>query len=97
MTRNEIKEVVITTFNQVIQESEKTFSGVADETTLIMGSNSPFDSIDLVTFIVNLEQTLEDDWSISVTLADERAMSQTNSPFKTIGSITDYVDLLIKE
>jgi acyl carrier protein len=97
MTRNEISQVVISTFNQVIVDNEKTFMGLANENTLIMGVDSPFDSIDLVSFIVALEQTLEDEWSISLTLADERAMSQVDSPFKSIGSIIDYIEVLKNE
>lgn len=97
MTKIEIEQAVIASFKQVITNSGKLYDGTADTNTPIMGSESPFDSIDLVTFIVALEQMIEDDWLISVTLADDRAMSQTISPFKTIGTISDYIELLIKE
>jgi len=97
MTKIEIKQAVIASFKQVITNSGKSYDGTFDTSTPLMGSESPFDSIDLVTFIVALEQKIEDDWSLTVTLADDRAMSQTISPFKTIGTISDYIDLLIKE
>ena len=97
MRRKEITHIVLSTFNQVITDNEKIYSGVADETTIIMGDESPFDSIDLVSFIVGLEQTLEDDHSVPIILADDRAMSQVKSPFKSIGSIIDYIEILIKE
>jgi len=97
MTKIEIEQAVITSFKQVITNSGKLYDGNVDTNTPVMGSESPFDSIDLVTFIVELEQMIEDDWSFSVTLADDRAMSQTLSPFKTIGTISDYIELLIKE
>lgn len=97
MTKIEIEQAVIASFKQVITNSGKSYDGAVDANTPIMGSESPFDSIDLVTFIVAIEQMIEDDWSFSVTLADDRAMSQTISPFKTIGTISDYVELLIKE
>lgn len=97
MTKIEIEQAVITVFQQVITNSGKLYDGTVDTNTPIMGSESPFDSIDLVTFIVALEQMIEDDWSFSVTLADDRAMSQTVSPFKTIGTISGYIEVLIKE
>lgn len=97
MTKIEIEQNVIASFKQVITNSGKSYDGTVDMNTPIMGSESPFDSIDLVTFIVTLEQMIEDDWSISITLADDRAMSQTISPFKTIRTISDYIELLIKE
>lgn len=97
MTKIEIEQAVIASFKQVITNNGKSCDGTVDTNTPIMGSESPFDSIDLVTFIVALEQMIEDDWLFSVTLADDRAMSQTISPFKTIGTISDYIELLIKE
>ena len=97
MTKIEIEQAVVKVFQQVLANSGKTYDGTIDNTTTIMGSDSPFDSIDLVTFIVAVEQMIEDDWSFSVTLADDRAMSQTVSPFKTIRTISDYIDILIKE
>jgi acyl carrier protein len=64
---------------------------------LLWERDSPFDSVDLVTFIVALEQTLEDDHNISITLADDRALGQAISPFKNIGTISDYIEQLVNE
>jgi hypothetical protein len=97
MTKIEIQKAVISVFDQIVINSDKSYNGIIDEHTPIMGAESPFDSIDLVTFIVTLEQMIEDDWSLLLTLADDRAMSQSISPFKTIGTICDYIELLIKE
>jgi acyl carrier protein len=97
MTREEIKQVVLQIFEQIVNENEKSYDVTIDENTPIMGSQSPFDSVDLVNFIVTLEQKLEDDFGISVILADDRAMGQTVSPYKSIGTITDYIELLISE
>jgi acyl carrier protein len=97
MKREEIVQVVLSTFRQVIRDAEKTMDRDADETTALLGSDSPFDSVDLVTFIVALEQTLEDEHNVSVILADDRAMSQTESPFRSIASVSDYIYMLINE
>lgn len=97
MTRREITQIVLSTFNQVISDNKKTFTGTVDESTTIMGADSPFDSIDLVSFIVGIEQTMEDDYAVSITLADDRAMSQKVSPFKSIGSIINYIEVLLTE
>ncbi len=97
MTREEINQVVVNTFKQVAKDNDKSFDGEPTADTAIMGPDSVFDSVDLVTFIVALEQALEDDWNVSIILADDRAMSQSVSPFKTVGSISDYIDMLVKE
>ena len=97
MKKNEISDLVIACFKQVLSNNNKSYNDIIDSTTPIMGSDSPFDSIDLVTFIVSLEQALEDDWSILITIAGDKAMSQVDSPFKTIGTITNYIEVIINE
>ena len=97
MTKAEINQVVLNTFRQVLADNEKSMTGELTEATSLMGSDSPFDSVDLVTFIVALEQTFEDDFNLSVTLADDRAMSQETSPFKSINSISDYIEMISKQ
>ena len=53
--------------------------------------------IALVSLIVAVEQNIEDEFGISITLADERAMSQENSPFRSVRSLADYVETILKE
>ena len=67
------------------------------ESTKLYGAGSTLDSLGLVNLIVLIEQIIEDSLDITVTLADERAMSQKHSPFRTISSLIDYIDLLVKE
>lgn len=70
---------------------------VFDETTILMGAEGLLDSIDLVNLVISLEQYIEDSHNITITIADEKAMSQKRSPFRTIGSLAKYVELLINE
>lgn len=49
------------------------------------------DSLALVSFITDLEQTLNDELGLELILADERAMSSKNSPFKNVDSLTQYI------
>ena len=65
--------------------------------TVLFGRSGKLDSLGLVTLIVAAEQKVGEEFGVSITLADERAMSQKNSPFKTIGSLVDYISLLLEE
>ncbi|MDT5060715.1 MAG: hypothetical protein QOH63_1174 [Acidobacteriota bacterium] len=65
--------------------------------SILFGKGGQLDSLGLVGFIVEVEQKIEEEFAVSITLADERAMSQKNSPFLTLGALTAYVSLLIKE
>lgn len=64
--------------------------------TPLFGDLSKLDSLGLVSFIMATEQKIEEELGVSITLADERAMSQKNSPFRTVGTLADYIYLLLK-
>lgn len=55
------------------------------------------DSLGLVRLIVTTERNIEEEFGVIITLADERAMSRKDSPFKTIETLADYISLLLEE
>ena len=65
--------------------------------TVLYGESSSIDSIGLINIIVTVEQNIEDDFEKSITLADQKAMSQKQSPFKTVESLAKYIQILIEE
>ena len=65
--------------------------------TKLFGQGSSVDSLGLINLIVAVEQNIEDKFDVTITLADERAMSQENSPFRTVGSLAVYIELLLEE
>jgi acyl carrier protein len=62
-----------------------------DEETVIVGPDAVLDSIGVVSLIVDIEQRLQMDHDIAVTLASEKAMSQKNSPFRTVGVLATHI------
>lgn len=65
--------------------------------TVLFGKNGGLDSIALVNLIVAIEEKIEEQLGILITLADERAMSLKKSPFRTIDSLADYIGILLEE
>ena len=65
--------------------------------TALLGRGSKLDSLGLINLIVAVEQNVEDKFDITITLADERAMSQEISPFRTVGSLADYIEMILVE
>ncbi len=65
--------------------------------TVLFGKSGSLDSLGLVNLIVAVEQGVEETFGASVTLADEKAMSQKNSPFRNVSSLAEYVDVLLSE
>ena len=63
----------------------------------LFGRDGAIDSLALVQLISEFEAQLEDRLGVTVTLADERAISQHKSPFRTPGSLVDYAVALVSE
>ena len=64
-------------------------------TTALLGTDSVLDSLGLVHVVVGFEQKIAEELGSYVTLADEKAMSQRNSPFRTVDTLVDYALELI--
>ena len=94
-------EKIITVINNSIDELNQQLSEQdrleKSLDTNLFGGNSILDSLGLINLIVAVEQNIEDEFDISLTLADERAMSQRHSPFRTVGSLVDYISMLFEE
>lgn len=67
------------------------------EATILYGQVGALDSLALVNLIVAAEEHIEEEFGVSIVLADERAMSQRNSPFRTVGALADYASMLLGE
>ena len=68
-----------------------------EETSWLLGTDGLLDSLGLVSVILDVEQEIADRLGVHVTIADERAMSQKRSPFRTVGSLADYTMTLVQE
>jgi acyl carrier protein len=87
----------------VIQQAKELNEELANKIPLEQGADAPLfgkdgvlDSIALVTLIVAVEQAVEDEFDTALTIADEKAMSQKISPFRTVGSLAEYIQKLVK-
>jgi hypothetical protein len=65
--------------------------------TRLLGSQSVLDSLHLVSLLIGIEREIEDAFGVTLTLADERALSMKESPFRTIQSLANYIVGLIGE
>jgi hypothetical protein len=59
--------------------------------TCLFGPSGLLDSLGLVSVLVELEQKVADACGRPVSLMDDRAMSETSSPFRTVNSLADYL------
>ena len=86
--RQEVIDIIIEMAREVC-EMEADADSLTEETVLF-GEGGLLDSMGLVTLIVAVEQEIEDRFEASAGLADEKAMSQANSPFRSVATLADY-------
>ena len=83
---------VIDEVNQEFPEEQRLEKSID---TVLFGKSGKLDSLGLVNLIVAIEQRIEEEFRVLITLADERAISQKHSPFRTLGTLADYISLLL--
>jgi acyl carrier protein len=70
---------------------------VITEQTVIFGGEDSIDSLSLVTLVVGLEADVAQEFGKEVLLSDEKAMSLRNSPYRTAGTLADFIAARLKD
>src|SRR5215216_3605627 len=91
IARKDAYEIVIASLKEVFEQTGMPAPESLGEETVLVGSDPVLDSLGVVQLIVEVEQRVEQQHDISVTLANDKAMSARNSPFRTIGVLADHV------
>ena len=97
MMNDRIKIVIMNSIEEINRQLENEHQLEKSTNTVLYGEDGKLDSLGLINLVVAVEQNIEDEFDVTITLADERAMSQENSPFRTVGSLADYIELLLEE
>jgi acyl carrier protein len=97
MERDTALAIVIASLKDTIEQFGTEHAGEVNADTVIVGQGAALDSIGVVSLVVDIEQRLETDHDISVTLASEKAMSQRSSPFRTCAVLADHICATILE
>ena len=90
---------------QIVREAIEEFNAIykqnipieLGEEAPLYGGSGVLDSLGLVSLIVMIEQSIEDELGVPVILADEKAMSQKNSPFLNVHLLVVYIVGIIEE
>lgn len=95
--QEKIQNIIIQALKNLADELENPQLQNPDLQTKIYGSEGNLDSLALVSFITDVEEMVDNEFNTNVTLADEKAMSSRNSPFKDVSTLTQYIYNLIEE
>lgn len=91
IARKDAYEIVLESLNEVFAQIGATPPDSIGEETVLVGTDAVLDSLGVVQLIVEVEQRVESVHGVSVTLANDKAMSARNSPFRTVGVLADHV------
>jgi len=95
--KTKIENLIIESLKELNEELENEALNNPTKETKLYGIDGVLDSLALVTLITDLEEKIFDEFGKSITLADEKAMSQRNSPFRNVESLTNYISKLLEE
>jgi len=94
MEKNVVVEIITKSLSEYLESREELIE--LHEETALVGRKSVLDSIGLVNLIVDIEsKMLELNYEIS--LLSEKALSQSNSPFRNISTLADFIVIEINE
>ena len=86
---NIIEEIIYPVVNE--------FKEIEGLNLVIFGEGSVFDSLTLVRFVIAIQDQILEVTDKNVVLATPQAMSRSNSPFRTVTTLSEYIDELLAE
>lgn len=95
-SREQVVALILASLQDLLAVDGADGGAAPDEETRLVGRSAVVESMGLVTLIVEVEQRLETEHDAIVVLADERAMSQSRSPFLSVGTLADYICRLLE-
>lgn len=92
---NIIEEIIYPVLQEFKEEEE--FDYELSPELKIFGEGSVFDSLTLVRFVIAIQDQILEVTDKTVVLATQQAMSRSNSPFRTVTTLSEYIDELLAE
>ncbi len=97
LDQEKAEEIVVRALRQVFTQEGLEVPAAIDRETVLVGTDAVIDSLGVVSLIVEIEQIVEAEHTVSIILANERAMSARNSPFRTVGVLSEHVVAMVTE
>ena len=94
--KEEILNLIYDSMDQIIDMIDNSENFQKKPTTALYGKDSALDSMATVGLVIALEEKVNQVFNKSLTLANEKAVSLKNSPFRTVDSLADYIIELLK-
>ena len=97
LNENQVLEIILRALKSLCDELPDVDKFEVSPTTSLFGSNATLDSLALVSVIVDVEGDVSTALGRSISLTDDRAMSQDISPFDDVQTLLNYIMILVNE
>ncbi len=88
--KDQLLPFIIETARSIADEQGIEVPAELNDDTRLFGEGGLLDSLALVSLVISVEQGIEERFGVRVEIADDKALSQKNSPYRTIGSLAAY-------
>jgi acyl carrier protein len=88
--KDDVQSLILDVVDEVREQQQMDLDTVVGSDTKLFGEGGLFDSMGLVSLVVAVEQAIAERLGQSVQLADEKALSQRSSPYRTVASLAAY-------
>ncbi len=95
--RNKILKGIYVAIDEVNEQLPEDQNLEKSLETVLLGSSGKLESINLVNLLVAIEENIEETFGIPISITDERAVSEKNSPFRTVETLCNFVLNLLDE
>ncbi len=95
--QQKIEKIIVEALVELNEELENENLNNPTSETKLYGGSGALDSLALVSLITDLEEKISDEFEKDIILADEKAMSQRTSPFRSVETLTNYIQKLLEE
>lgn len=89
--RDSVQQIIFDALEALNQErgsDEQIDIGVG---TALFGPDATLNSLELVSVVVDIEMSVADRFSETISLTDDKAMERDPVPFVTVAALTDYI------
>jgi len=89
-TLSELTQLIVAQTQELGTEQGIEIAQPLGTDTRLFGEGGLLDSMALVSLVIAVEQAVEEKYGTPVALADEKALSQRSSPYRTVGTLAEY-------
>ncbi len=89
--RTKISDIIYSVLHEICEMNKLELPKELSLDTNIIGTHGVLDSLAFVSFLVAVEQNLNQQFHKCISLNSEKAFSQKHNPFRSVGALTEYI------